>query len=142
MSRWYHDIHKAMKRSANLFDPRLGLKWKYFGTHVELRQGNKVLWHSHKNDGGWLYSYDYWGLSNIAAMLHNYQSLTIDEIKGVEWAKEPQRRGWVIRDSPEIKINLFNILTAADRRVGKNWLSVRLFVEPNPAIRNIIGARL
>lgn len=138
MSKWKIDIHKQLRLSEALFLPSLELKWHFKGTHVHLTKKGEVIWHSHKDHmGRWYQSWDYCSVNAVARLLLVYLHASVEDIR--KGTIEPQTRRFMATMG---RRELFAILRAADRRIGRNYQSLMFFTEPDQRIRNIIGSRL
>jgi hypothetical protein len=139
VSKWKLDIHKQMRLSESLFVPSMGLKWHFKGTHVHLTQRGEIIWHSHMDyTGKWYESWDYVSLNAVARLIQVYLHASVEDIRKGEPVAHFNRRFTASKGRRE----LFAILRACDRRIGRNYQSKMLFIEPSQLIRNLIGSRV
>ena len=127
-----------MQLSEQLFAPTLDLKWKWEGTNFLLILDSKIIWESKTGATRW----DYPCRSTIARYLLGYIGTPVAKLKKGDINKIARN---AYHYEPAVRDNfllLGRILLAADRRIGKNIQSIRLFTEPDQRIRNIIGRRL
>jgi hypothetical protein len=138
-NRWKLDERKLMKLSEGLFAPKLGLKWEWKGTQFNLLQNGELLWCSLAE---WTPPWEYPSGKVIAQLLTDYINTPVAKLRKGDLS-DIKIPGW--SGEPAISQNyrnLLRLLLVADRRIGKNTLSVWLFTEPDVRYRNIIGARL
>lgn len=136
--KWKYDERHMMRLSEKLFAPKLRLKWKWKGTSFELRQGETVVWHSLVGAHPW----DFISANRLAGILNHYINTPVDVLKRGDIAAIVKKQSWHLEEVTDNIARLVNLMIAADRRLGKNIQSVRLFTEPDRVIRNIIGSRL
>jgi hypothetical protein len=126
-----------MSLSEGLFAPKLNMRWKWRGTRFDLLRDDEVIWSSVMD---WQPRWEYVSKTLIARTLNKYINTPVEKLR----RKELEH---ILPSFYEVDVKanlekLLRIMIAADRRIGKNTISVWLFVEPDITIRNIIGARL
>jgi hypothetical protein len=140
--RWRFNSREVLRRSEALFAPGLDLWWNWRGTSIELVHGKSpdgnVIWDSSEGAMSW----EYPSCDQVADEILTYMNIPvanlrehkIDHVCNVDrWYSNAHADNWKL---------LPRFLLAADRRLGKNRLSVWLFTEPDIRVRNIIGARV
>jgi hypothetical protein len=129
-----------MRLSETLFSPRLDLRWCFKGHHIELVFEGECIWHSNLDaDGNPHATWDWQDNSIIAEALYRYASTPLEKLKRRE--VDFRRRLWAVSEDLALW-NLFAILLAADRRIGKNIQSIWLFIGPTGVARKISQRRL
>lgn len=137
--RWNYDIRDALRLTENLFDPKLEMKWRYRGSSSELSWKHGIIWRSNDFCSGW---YEYPSSTCLAKLLLYHINTPLEQLKDERDQMNPI--AIQVCYEPSLKHNwgrLAKILLAADRRVGKNYTGVWLFMETDQTILNILGSR-
>ena len=129
---------EVMKLSESLFVPSLNMRWKWLGTSFELWMGETLIWTSITGAVPW----DYPSANCVAKVLLEYLNTPVVDLKSQNIAHVTKSSGWHDELSRKNFDLLPRLLLAADRRIGKNIQSLRLFTEPDIRVRNIIGRRV
>lgn len=141
-SRWKFNSREVLRRSEALFAPDLELWWNWRGTSIELIRGKSpngvVIWDSSEGAMSW----EYPSCNSVADELLTYMNIPIAKLRKGDTTNVCARDSWWSENFCKNWKLLPRYLLAADRRLGKNTLSVWLFTEPDIRIRNIIGARV
>lgn len=139
MSRWRNkwklNERKLMKASEGLFAPSLQMTWKWRGTSFDLYLEDQMIWTSNVGSVYW----DTVNANSFARVLLEYINTPVVDLKKNNIKKQKLR--FYEQKIIDNFAKLLRIMHAADRRIGKNIQSVRLFTEPDLLIRNIIARR-
>jgi hypothetical protein len=128
-----------MRRSEALFVPSLKMEWVWLGTSFELHRNGVMIWTSIIGAQPW----DYPNGNSMARYLLAYMNTPVEQLRRREIEHIQKAVNWYNEKPLVANFNLLaELLLAADRRIGKNLQSLRLFVEPDIRVRNIIGHRV